>query len=185
MADAFRLVVLDRDGVINEDSDAFIKSPDEWVAIPGSLEAIAKLCDAGFTVTVATNQSGIARGYFDQQVLDAIHDKMLASVREAGGNIDVLAVCPHGPDDDCDCRKPRPGLLWQIANRYQASLDNVPVVGDSLRDLQAGAAVGARPMLVLTGKGEKTAKALPETLKATPVYPDLAAAADALIGAAA
>ncbi|MDJ0759983.1 MAG: D-glycero-beta-D-manno-heptose 1,7-bisphosphate 7-phosphatase [Woeseiaceae bacterium] len=183
MTDSFRLVVLDRDGVINEDSDAFIKSPDEWVAIPGSLEAIARLCDAGYTVTVATNQSGIARGYFDEQVLDAIHDKMLTGARMAGGEIDFVAVCPHGPDDDCDCRKPRPGLLKQIADRYRASLDDVPVVGDSLRDLQAGASVGAKPMLVLTGKGEKTAQALPDDLKSTPVYADLASATDVLIGA--
>ena len=182
MRSDIRLVVLDRDGVINEDSDAYIKSPDEWVAIPGSLEAIAKLCDAGFTVAVATNQSGVARGYYSEQVLDAIHDKMLTGVRSAGGEIDLVVACPHGPDDGCDCRKPRTGLLEQIADHYQASLAGVPVVGDSLRDLEAGAAVGARPVLVLTGKGERTANALPEFLEATPVYADLASAADALIG---
>ena len=185
MTGNLRLVVLDRDGVINEDSDAYIKSPDEWVAIPGSLEAIARLCGAGYTVAVATNQSGLARGYFSEQVLDTIHDKMLEGARSAGGEIDLVVACPHGPDDGCDCRKPRTGLLEQIADHYRAPLDGVPVVGDSLRDLEAGAAVGARPMLVLTGKGVKTAKALPGFLKATPVYADLASAADALIGAGA
>ncbi len=182
MTNHFRLVVLDRDGVINQDSDAYIKSPDEWVAIPGSLEAIARLCDAGFTVAVATNQSGLARGYYSERVLDAIHDKMLTDVRSAGGEIGLVVVCPHGPDDGCDCRKPRTGLLERIADHYQASLDGVPFVGDSLRDLEAGAAVGARPVLVLTGKGERTAKGLPEFLDATPIYSDLASAADALIG---
>ena len=185
MADSFRLVVLDRDGVINKDSDAFIKSPDEWVAIPGSLEAIARLCDAGYTVAVATNQSGIARGYYDEKVLGAIHDKMLAGAREAGGKIDFIAFCPHGPDDGCDCRKPQPGLLKQIAEHYRAPLYDVPVVGDSLRDLQAAAAVGASPMLVLTGKGEKTANDMPEAFRAIPIYADLASATDALTGAGA
>ena len=183
MSDPVRLVVLDRDGVINEDSDAYIKSPDEWVAIDGSPEAIARLCDAGYTVAVATNQSGLARGYFDEPVLAAIHSKMLDSVRAAGGRIDLVVACPHGPDDGCDCRKPRTGLLEQIAEHYEVALDQVPVIGDSLRDLEAADAVGATPILVLTGKGEQTARALPEMLKSTPVYADLAAATDALIGA--
>ena len=183
MTGSVRLVILDRDGVINEDSDAYIKSPDEWVAIPGSLEAIARLCNAGYTIAVATNQSGIARGYFNREVLDAIHQKMHEQALSAGGEIDLVGVCPHGPDDDCDCRKPKPGLMRQIADHYQVRLDGVPVVGDSLRDLEAGAAVGASPMLVLTGKGEKTAADLPGALASTPVYANLAMAADALLGA--
>lgn len=178
-----RLVVLDRDGVINEDSDAYIKAPDEWIALPKSLDAIARLCDAGFTVAVATNQSGVARGYYTLAVLDAIHDKMLSSVAAAGGHIDFIAICPHGPDDGCKCRKPRTGLLERIAAHYDIELDGVPVVGDSLRDLEAAAAAGATPVLVLTGNGEQTARALPEMLKSTDVYPDLSRAADALIGA--
>lgn len=182
MTNAVRLVVLDRDGVINEDSDAYIKSPDEWIALPGSLEAIARLGAAGFTVAVATNQSGVARGYYDLAVLEAIHDKMTSSAASSGGRIDFIAVCPHGPKDGCECRKPRTGLLEQIASHYGVELSDVPVIGDSLRDLEAAAAVGAKPILVLTGNGEKTARALPEMLKSTAVYPDLAHAANALIG---
>lgn len=183
MTSPVRLVVLDRDGVINEDSEAYIKSPDEWVPLPGSLEAIAKLSKAGYTVAVATNQSGVARGYYSRRVLASIHDKMLSSVAAAGGKIDFIAVCPHGPDDGCDCRKPRAGLLEQISSHFDTGLDGVPVIGDSLRDLEAAAAVGAAPVLVLTGNGEKTARALPEMLKSTEIYPDLAHAADKLIGA--
>jgi D-glycero-D-manno-heptose 1,7-bisphosphate phosphatase len=182
MAKPVRLVVLDRDGVINEDSDAYIKSPEEWIPLPGSLEAIGTLCDAGYTVAVATNQSGVARGYYSASVLESIHDKMLSSVAAAGGHIDFIAVCPHGPDDGCLCRKPRAGLLEQIAAHYDTGLDGVPVVGDSLRDLEAAAAVGATPVLVLTGNGEKTARALPEMLKSAATYPNLAHAADALAG---
>ena len=183
MARSVRLIVLDRDGVINEDSDAYIKSPEEWVALPGSVDAIAKLCRGGYTVAVATNQSGIARGYYSHSVLSAIHEKMLSTVAGGGGHIDFVAVCPHGPDDGCRCRKPRTGLLEQIGAHYGVELGEVPVVGDSLRDLEAAAAVGAKPVLVLTGNGEKTARALPEMLKSTDVYPDLARAADALTGA--
>ena len=182
MTEPVRLIVLDRDGVINEDSDAYIKSPDEWIPLPGSLEAIAKLSAAGFTVAVATNQSGVARGYYSRRVLESIHDKMLSSISAAGGHIDYVAVCPHGPGDGCECRKPRTGLLEQIAAHYDIDLDEVPVVGDSLRDLEAAAAIGATPILVLTGNGEDTARALPEMLKSTAIYPDLARAADALIG---
>ena len=179
------LVILDRDGVINHDSAAFIKSEDEWRPIPGSLEAIAALTGAGFTLAVASNQSGIARGLFGQDALDAMHAKMLSLVHEAGGHISRIVICPHGPDDDCDCRKPKPGMLEQLARHFDTSLASVPVIGDSLRDLEAAAAVGARPMLVRTGKGRKTEAELPERLVDVPVYDDLAAAARALIDEAA
>ncbi|MDR2240802.1 MAG: D-glycero-beta-D-manno-heptose 1,7-bisphosphate 7-phosphatase [Zoogloeaceae bacterium] len=171
-----KLVILDRDGVINHDSDAFIKSPDEWRPLPGSLEAIARLTQWGYRVVVATNQSGIGRGLFDTDVLNAIHDKMVKAAALAGGRIDAIFFCPHAAEADCDCRKPRPGLLHEIARRYHVSLDGVPAVGDSLRDLQAAAAVGARPMLVLTGKGKKT-HGDPDLPPQTQIFSDLAAAA--------
>jgi D-glycero-D-manno-heptose 1,7-bisphosphate phosphatase len=149
-------VLLDRDGVINEDSDAYIKSPDEWIPIPGSLEAIASLNRAGHRVAVLTNQSGIARGLYDSPTLDAIHEKMNLAVREAGGRIEAIFFCPHGPEDNCHCRKPNTGLFQRFAQTYHADLKDVPAIGDSLRDLQAAEAVGAKPILVETGKGEKT-----------------------------
>ena len=179
------LIILDRDGVINHDSEAFIKSEDEWQPIPGSLEAIAALTKAGFTLAIASNQSGIARGHFDRAALDAMHAKMLRLVHEAGGRIGRIVFCPHGPDEGCDCRKPRPGLLEQLAHHFDTSLAGVPVVGDSLRDLEAAAAVGARPLLVRSGKGRRTESALPERFASIAVYDDLAAAARALIDEAA
>lgn len=150
-----KLIILDRDGVINYDSAEYIKSPDEWKPIPGSLEAIAKLNSAGYTVVVATNQSGIARGLFDLSTLHAIHDKLNQHLSSLGGRIDFFAVCPHGPDDNCSCRKPRPGLLLQVSQRFNCPLQNIPVIGDSIRDIKAAVAVGAKPILVLTGNGEK------------------------------
>jgi len=175
-----KLIVLDRDGVINFDSDQFIKSPEEWKPIPGSLEAIARLCQADYRVVVATNQSGLARGLFDMQTLNAIHDKMHKACAQVGGRIDAVFFCPHTSDADCGCRKPKSGMLEEIAARYGASLKGIPAVGDSLRDLEAAASVGAQPMLVLTGKGLKTqAKGgLPE---GTLTYPDLAAAVATLV----
>jgi len=178
------LVILDRDGVINHDSAAFIKNAGEWRPIPGSLEAIAALTQAGFTLAIASNQSGIARGLFDQDALDAMHAKMLGLVRQAGGHISRIVICPHGPDDACDCRKPKPGMLEQLARHFETSLDGVPVIGDALRDLEAAAAVGARPILVRSGKGRSTEAGLPERFADVPVYDDLAAAAHALIGEA-
>jgi D-glycero-D-manno-heptose 1,7-bisphosphate phosphatase len=175
------LIILDRDGVINYDSEEFIKSEDEWQPIPGSLEAIATLTQAGFTLAIASNQSGIARGLFDQRALDAMHAKMLGLVHEAGGHISRIVICPHGPDDGCDCRKPRPGMLEQLAHHFDTSLAGVPVIGDSLRDLEAAAAVGARPILVRSGKGRGTEAALPERFAGAAVYDDLAGAARALI----
>jgi D-glycero-D-manno-heptose 1,7-bisphosphate phosphatase len=159
-----KLVVLDRDGVINVDSDLFIKSPDEWVAIEGSLEAIALLNQAGYRVVVASNQSGIGRGLFDMAALNAMHQKMHSALAGLGGRIDAVFFCPHTAQDNCECRKPRPGMFKMIAERFDIDLAHTPVVGDSLRDLQAGSAVGFQPHLVLTGKGESTLAAggLPE-----------------------
>ena len=169
-----KLVVLDRDGTINHDSDQYIKSPAEWKPINGSLEAIARLTQSGHRVVVATNQSGIARGLFDMTTLNAIHDAMQRAVHQAGGRIDAIFFCPHANDANCECRKPRPGMLLEIGRRMNAPLEGVPVVGDALRDLQAAAAVGARPVLVLTGKGKHTRAAggLPP---GTEVFADLAA----------
>ena len=179
------LIILDRDGVINHDSEHFIKNADEWQPIPGSLQAIAALTEAGFTLAIASNQSGIARGLFDQDALDAMHAKMLGLINAAGGHIGRVVICPHGPDDDCACRKPRPGMLEQLAQHFDTSLEGVPVIGDALRDLEAAAAVGARPILVRSGKGRRTEAALPERFAGVPVYDDLAAAARALIDEAA
>jgi D-glycero-D-manno-heptose 1,7-bisphosphate phosphatase len=175
-----KLIILDRDGVINHDSEAFIKSPDEWVPIPGSLEAIARLNQAGYRVIVSTNQSGIARGLFNIVTLNAIHQKMHSAAQLVGADIDAIFFCPHAADDNCDCRKPKPGMLHEIAKRFDVSLKGVPTVGDSLRDLQAGFIVGCTPYLVLTGKGEKThAKGgLPP---GTTVHADLAAVVDQLL----
>ncbi|MBV7481469.1 D-glycero-beta-D-manno-heptose 1,7-bisphosphate 7-phosphatase [Bordetella sp. BOR01] len=174
-----KLIVLDRDGVINQDSDAFVKNPDEWIALPGSLAAIARLSQAGYTVVVASNQSGLARGLFDVTMLNAIHAKMHRELAQAGGVVDAIFLCPHGPDDGCTCRKPLPGMYHDIANRYDASLAGVPAVGDSLRDLQAAAAAGCAPWLVLTGNGAKTRQGgLPA---GTRIANDLSAVADALL----
>lgn len=175
------LVVLDRDGVLNRDSRDFVKSPDEWVPLPGSIEAAARLSRSGFTVAVATNQSGLARGYFDRRTLSAMHRKLRRLVERAGGRVDRIVVCPHGPDEGCRCRKPNPGLLERLGRHYRVPLDDVPVVGDSLRDLEAAAAVGARPILVRTGNGQRTEAALPPELSDTEVFDDLGEVVDALI----
>ena len=151
-----KLIILDRDGVINFDSDAYIKSPAEWTPIPGSLQAIARLNQHGYRVAVATNQAGIARGLFDMKTLCAIHHKLHQSAQAVGARIDAIFYCPHSADEQCDCRKPRPGMLLSIGERFDVSLQGVPMVGDSLRDLQAAVQVGAAPYLVMTGKGEKT-----------------------------
>jgi D-glycero-D-manno-heptose 1,7-bisphosphate phosphatase len=151
-----RYVLLDRDGVINQDSDDFIKSPEQWLPIAGSLEAIALFNEHGYKVVVITNQSGLARGLFDNAMLEIIHQKMLRMVEEKGGKIDAIYFCPHGPDDDCNCRKPKPGLLEAFASDNHVNLSGMAVIGDSLRDLQAAQTVGASPILVKTGKGKKT-----------------------------
>ncbi|ACD15109.1 D-alpha,beta-D-heptose 1,7-bisphosphate phosphatase [Paraburkholderia sp. BL18I3N2] len=169
-----KVVILDRDGVINVDSDAFIKSPDEWVALPGSLEAIARLNQAGYRVAIATNQSGIGRGLFDMNALNAMHLKMHRMAAAVGGRIDAVFFCPHTAEDHCECRKPKPGMLKMINERFEVDPEQTPVVGDSLRDLQAGASLGHPAHLVLTGKGRKTLEAggLPE---GTIVHDDLRA----------
>ena len=151
-----KLVILDRDGVINQDSPQHIKSPDEWIPIPGSLEAIALLNQSGFRVVLATNQSGIGRGLFDMATLNAIHDKMHRALGQLGGRIDALFYCPHAADSECGCRKPKPGMIEEISRRFGVNLAGVPSVGDSLRDLQAGLSFGVQPILVRTGKGEAT-----------------------------
>ena len=151
-----KLAILDRDGVINFDSEHYIKSPAEWRPIPGSIEAIARLNQNGYRVAVATNQSGIGRGLFDMATLNAINDKMMELVFRQGGRIDALFFCPHTAAAQCACRKPRTGMLEEIAARFHADLKGVPSIGDSLKDLQAAEAVGAQPILVLTGKGRKT-----------------------------
>lgn len=175
------MIVLDRDGVINRDADDFVKSVDEWLPLPGSIEAIAALSTAGFTVTVASNQSGLARGLFDRRALRAMHAKLRRLVARHGGHVDRIVVCPHGPNDGCNCRKPMPGLLQRLARHYRVSLDGVPVVGDSLRDLEAALSVGASPILVRTGNGRKTERSLAGALANIDVFDDLAAAADNLI----
>lgn len=176
-----KLVILDRDGVINYDSDEYIKNPDEFIPLPGSLEAIARLTKAGYTVVVATNQSGVGRGLFDLETLHAMHDKMNSAVAMEGGKIEAVFYCPHTPEDHCDCRKPKTGLLQQIAARFHLDLNGVPVIGDSLRDIQSAQTMEARPMLVRTGKGERTV-AKGEGLTGVPIYADLSAAVDALLG---
>lgn len=175
-----KLIILDRDGVINEDSEDYIKSLEEFIFIPGSLEAIARLTRAGYTVAVATNQSGIARGYYDLDTLEVMHHKLSVDLAALGGKIEKIAFCPHGPDDHCDCRKPLAGLYLQIAEHFQTPLDGVPVIGDSLRDITAARKVNAHPILVRTGKGERTL-ARGEGLEDVPVYNDLAAAVDHLL----
>ena len=175
-----KLIILDRDGVINYDSDNYIKSVEEFIPLPGSLEAIALLNKSGYTVAVATNQSGIARGYYDVDTLNAMHQKLANELKRVGGRVDYIAFCPHGPDDNCNCRKPLTGLLEEIATHFNTEFTGVPVVGDSLRDLQSAQAVGASPILVKTGKGERTI-AKGQGIANIPVFADLAAAVNNLI----
>jgi len=175
-----KLIVLDRDGVINYDSDQFIKSPEEWRPVPGSVEAIARLNHAGYRVVVATNQSGIGRGLFDMGMLNTIHEKMHKALAHAGARVDAIFFCPHTADSRCECRKPKAGMLVEIGKRFNMELTGVPCIGDSLRDMQAADAVGAQPMLVLTGKGEKTLRD-GDFPKSTVIFPDLAFAVSALL----
>ena len=181
-----KTIILDRDGVINQDSDEFIKSVDEWQAIPGSLEALALLHRHDFRVVVVTNQSGIARGLFSQATLNDIHRHMLAETRKKGGLIEAIFFCPHGPDDGCTCRKPASGMFKDVASRLKIEMNGVPAVGDSLRDLQAAQDVGALPVLVKTGKGNATTRMLKK--KASPIaiddvisFKDLASFTDSLL----
>lgn len=174
-----KLLILDRDGVINQDSDDYIKSLAEWIPIPSAIAAIARLSKAGWTVAVATNQSGIARGYYDLATLESMHARLRELVAEQGGQLGVIVYCPHGPDEGCDCRKPKPGMLQQVAQHYGVALHGIWFVGDSRGDLDAALAVDCQPVLVKTGKGERTlAKPLPE---GTLVFDDLSAVADHLL----
>jgi len=175
-----KLIVLDRDGVINVDSEQFIKSPDEWKPIPGSLEAIARLNESGWRVVVASNQSGVGRGLFDMDTLNAINEKMTKAIGQAGGRLDAIFFCPHSADSTCACRKPKPGMVHEVMERFNVRGDGLPMIGDSLRDLQAVAEVGGLPLLVRTGKGLRTLEkgGLPA---GTQVFDDLFDAADYLI----
>ena len=185
-----KLVILDRDGTINSDSDDFVKTPEEWMPLPGALEAIARLNHAGWHAVIASNQSGLGRGLFDVASLNAIHAKMHKMLAAVGGRIDAVFYCPHSPEESCNCRKPLPGLFEQIGARFGVPLKGVPTAGDSLRDLQAGASVGCEPHLVLTGKsamyrsdsGDALAGVQPEGLPiGTRLHHDLPAFADFLL----
>lgn len=174
-----KILVLDRDGVINADSPEYIKSPEEWHPLPGSIEAIARASKAGFTIAVASNQSGVGRGLFDLDTLSAIHDTMIEAIEAAGGRIDLIVFCPHHPDDNCECRKPKAGLLRRIESELGTSLAGQWVIGDSARDLAAARSVDATPVLVRTGNGRKTESGLADLN--VQVFDDLAAAVDALL----
>lgn len=177
-----RLVILDRDGVINADSSDFIKAPEDWTPIPGSLEAIARLCRAEYRVVIITNQSGVGRGLYTLDVMNKIHMRMFELIRQKGGEIDALLFCPHAPDFGCACRKPRPGLFNELARRLKVNLNGIPAVGDSVRDLEAARAAGAQPVLVRTGNGADTLDTIQhgedESLRQVPVFDDLAAFVD-------
>jgi D-glycero-D-manno-heptose 1,7-bisphosphate phosphatase len=180
-----KLIILDRDGTINEDRDDFVKSPEEWVPLPGALEAIARLNHAGWHTVLATNQSGLGRGLFDMAMLNAMHARMNQMLAKHGGRIDAVFFCPHAPEEQCDCRKPLPGLMRQIGERYGVDLSEVPMVGDALRDLQAGMAAGCPTHLVRTGKaGQLDEAQLEQMLQQVPgtkVHADLSAFAEAII----
>lgn len=174
-----RLAILDRDGVINQDSEDFIKTPEQWVPIPGSLEAIARLCRAEYRVVIITNQSGVGRGVYTLDMMNKINMRMFELIRQKGGEVDALLFCPHAPDAGCECRKPKPGMFHELARRLKVNLAGIPAAGDSIRDLEAAMAAGAQPVLVRTGNGMETLKAVQqgddERLKEVPVYDDLAA----------
>ncbi len=177
-----KLIVLDRDGVINHDSDAYIKSKEEWLPIDGSLEAIARLNHGGYNVVVASNQSGLARGYFDIEALSEMHRKMDEMLTKIGGQVDAVFYCPHAPDEGCACRKPKPGMLLDIGQRFNVSLKDVVFIGDSISDIKAASNANAKAVLVRTGKGVKAEKILQTEGKSNvPVYDDLAAAVTAIL----
>lgn len=176
-----KLVILDRDGVINHDSDAYIKSLEEWEPLAGSLDAMARLFHGGYRLAIASNQSGLGRKLFTIDHLNAIHRKLVRDLAAQGVHIEGIFFCPHAPEAKCFCRKPQPGLLHEIATRLQVNLAGVPCVGDSWRDLEAAVAVGAYPILVRTGKGEQTLRDHAEALRDIAVFPDLAAVADFLL----
>ncbi len=177
-----RLAILDRDGVINEDAADYIRTPEKWVPIPGSLEAIARLCRAEYRVVIVTNQSGVGRGLYTLDMMNKINMRMFELINQKGGEIDAVLFCPHAPDAGCECRKPKPGMFHELARRLKVNLTGIPAVGDSARDLEAAVAAGARPVLVRTGKGARTVEAIRdgdnERLKQVPVFDDLAAFVD-------
>jgi D-glycero-D-manno-heptose 1,7-bisphosphate phosphatase len=166
-------IILDRDGVINYDSDQYIKSPDEWHPIPGSLEAIAQLNRAGFHVVIVTNQSGVARGLYNIEILDQIHEKLISELAAVGGCIEEIFFCPHHPDEGCHCRKPKPGMLQKFQKKYGANLAETFYIGDSLVDMQVAATMGCKPILVLTGNGPKTLEKNPELSSSIKIAADL------------
>lgn len=170
-------IILDRDGVINYDSEEYIKSPDEWLPIPRSLEAIAHLNRHGYQVLIVTNQSGVARGYYDLDMLDSIHEKLMRELASVGGYIEEIFFCPHHPDEGCACRKPKPALFYQIEEKYPVNLTDTFFIGDSFADMKAALHVGLKPLLVLTGKGRQTLERYPEFLT-IPQFADLAEATD-------
>lgn len=174
-------IILDRDGVINYDSPEYIKSPEEWLPIPGSLDAIAQLNRSGFRVFIVTNQSGVARGFYDIDTLDLIHEKLVSELASVGGYIEEIFFCPHHPDELCSCRKPKPGLLHQLAAKYPINFSETYFIGDSIGDIRAAQAVGCMPILVHTGNGEKVLQKHPE-LSAIPNFPDLSTAVDYVLG---
>lgn len=174
-----KVVILDRDGVINDDSPNYIKTADEWRPIPGSLDAIARFKQAGWRVAIASNQAGIARGVILRADLDAIHARMRATITGAGGSIDYLTYCPHAPEDHCNCRKPAPGMLYEIARELGVELADVPFIGDKTSDIEAARRAGARPVLVRSGHGETSEATLGQASDVT-VFDDLAAAASTL-----
>ncbi len=176
-----KLIILDHNGVISQSSSTFIKTPDEWIPIPGSLEAISRLTHNGYRVVIATNQSGIGRGLLDIKTFNAINDKMHKAINQAGGRIDAIFFCPHTGSDKCHCRKPATGMFEEIMQRYGVNLKNVPAIGDSLRDLQAAVAIGATPILVLTGKGQKTSTNV-QIPSNTQIFDDLGKVVDNLVG---
>ncbi|MGE0277988.1 MAG: D-glycero-beta-D-manno-heptose 1,7-bisphosphate 7-phosphatase [Nitrospiraceae bacterium] len=175
-----RLVILSRDGVINERRPTGVRAVDEWKAIPGSLRAIARLTSAQFHVVVATNQPGIADGTLDGGMLAHIHAKMNGEIARDGGRIESIFYCPHVADDKCSCRKPRPGLLLEVAKRLDVDLEGVPFIGDTSEDIEAARAAGARPILLRTGRGMETEESCAGCADVE-VYDDLADAASALI----
>lgn len=170
-------IILDRDGVINYDSDAYIKSPNEWIPIPGSLEAIARLNRIGFRVLIATNQSGIGRGFYDLDMLDCIHEKLMYELASVGGYIEEIFFCPHHPDDQCLCRKPKPGLIHRMQEKYAFKLADTFFVGDSFADIRAAQTAGCNPILVLSGNGKQTLDNYPEFLS-LPNFANLAEAVE-------
>ena len=176
-----KTLILDRDGVINVDSPDYIKTPEEWVALPQSIEAIVLASAAGWRVFVASNQSGLSRGLFDQAMLDRIFAKMFSTIKQEGGYIEACVYCPHAPEEGCECRKPKPGLLFQIRDQYHVDLSSAIMVGDSLRDIEAARQANVRPILVKTGNGEKTLEKHPELKKEIIIYSSLWEAVVALL----